>query len=96
MLLASSHPHDDFSIKGLRGRIKLWPMDLPFHRGVVIEVIVDGRIDVHFRWILWVVGDIGRRLPLMSQSICLELGARLATICCRLGKKTRRLEIIQN
>ena len=89
MLLASSRPHDDFSIKGLRDRIKLRPMDLPCHRGVATEPAVDGHVVVRFGRVLRVVADIGRRHPLVDQSICLEWEARLATMCRRLRKKAR-------
>ena len=80
MLLASSHPHDDFSIKVLSARIVLWPMDLPCHRCVPTEAVVDGRIAVRLGPVLWVVVDVGRRLALVGLSKCLEDGARLAII----------------
>ena len=74
MLLASSHPHDDFCINGRRVRIEIRPIDLPCHRGVVIEAAMDTLVAVRFGRVLWVEGDIGRRLPLMGQSVRLELG----------------------
>ena len=74
MLLAPSHPHDDFYINGHRGQIKIRPMDLPCHRVVVINATVDALVVVRFGRVLRVVGDFGRRLPLMGQSIRLELG----------------------
>ena len=80
MLLASSHPHDDFSIKVLGGWIVLWPMNLPCHRRVIIEAAVDARIAVRRGRVLRVEDDVGRRLALMGQSICLQLGDRLATM----------------
>jgi hypothetical protein len=80
MLLASSHSHDDFSIKVLGARIVLWPMDLPCHRCVLTKAVVDGRIAVHRGRVLWVVVHVRRRLALVGQSPCLELGARLATM----------------
>ena len=80
MLLASSHPHDDFSIKILGARIVLWPMDRPCHRCVLTEAAVDGRIAVHRGRVLRVVVDVGRRLALVGHSKCLEDGARLATM----------------
>ena len=86
MLLASSRPHDHFSIKVMGARIVLWAMDLPCHRCVSIETAVDGLVTVRRGRVLWVVGDIGRRLALMGQSICHELGARLATMCRQLQK----------
>ena len=80
MLLASSHPHDDFSIKVLGARIKLWPMDFPCHRCVVTEAAVDACVAVCLGPVLRVVVDVGRRLALVGQSISLEDGARLATM----------------
>ena len=80
MLLASSHPHDDFSIKVLGARIILWPMDLPCHRCVLTEAVVDGRIAIRLGPVLQVVVDIGRRLALVGHSKCLEDGASLATM----------------
>jgi len=74
MLLASFHPQDDFSIKGLGARIILWPMDLPCHRCVLIEAAVDGRIVARRGRVLWIVVDVGRRLTLVGQSPCLGLG----------------------
>ena len=73
MLLASSHPHDDFCINGRCVRIEIRPIDLPCHRCVVTEAVVDALVDVHFGRVLRVEGDIGRRLPLMGQSVRLEL-----------------------
>jgi len=87
MLLASSCPHDHFSIKVMGARIVLWAMDHPCHRCVSIEAAVDELVAVRQGRVLWVVGDVGRRLPLMGQSICHELGARLTTMCRRLQKK---------
>ena len=81
MLLASSHPHDDFSINGRRAWIELRPMDLHCHRVVFTEAAVDGRIAVRLGQVLRVVGDVGHRFALVGQSPCLELGARLATMC---------------
>ena len=74
MLLASSHHHDDFCINVRRVRIEIWPIDLPCHQCVVTEVAVDALVAVRFGRVLWVEGDIGRRLPLMGQSVRLELG----------------------
>ena len=78
MLLASSHPHYHFSIKVMGAQIVLWAMDRPCHRCVSIEAAVDRLVAIHRGWVLWVVGDIGRRLALFGQNSCLELGARLA------------------
>ena len=80
MLLASSRPHDDFFINGLRARIKLWPMDLRFHRVVLTKAAVDGRVVVRLRPVLRVIVDVRRRLALVGHSKCLEEGARLATM----------------
>ena len=80
MLLASSRPHDHFSIKVMGARIVLWASDLRCHRCVSFETAVDGLVAVHQGRVLWVVGDIGCRLPLVGQSICHELGAGLATM----------------
>ena len=44
MLLASSHPRNDFSIKGLGPRIPVWPMDLSSHFCVRLDTTVDGRL----------------------------------------------------
>ena len=87
MLLASFRPHDHFAIKVMGARIVLWAMDLPCHRCVSIEAVVDGLIVVRQGRVLRVVGDVGRRFALVGQSICHELGARLATMCRRLQKK---------
>jgi hypothetical protein len=80
MLLALSHPHDDLSIKVVGARIILWPMDRPCHRCVLIEAVVDARVGVCLGRVLWVVGDVGRRLALVGHSICHELDAFLATM----------------
>ena len=80
MLLASSRPHDDFSINGLIDRIKLRPMNFLCQRGVPTEAAVDACVAVHFGRILRVEGDIGRRLSFVGQTICLDLGARLSTM----------------
>ena len=80
MLLASSRPHDHFSIKVMGARIVLWATDLPCHRCVSFETAVDGLVAVRRGRVLRVVGDVGRRLPLVGQSICHELGAGLATM----------------
>ena len=80
VLLASSYPHDDFSIKVLGARIVLLPMDLSCHLSVLTEAAVDGRIAVRRGRVLRVVLDVGRCLALVGQSPCLELGARLTTM----------------
>jgi hypothetical protein len=43
-------------------------------------VAMDSRIVVRRGWVLWIVVDVGHRLALVGQSLCLELGARLATL----------------
>jgi len=80
MLLASSRPHDDFSINGLIDRIKLRPMNFLCHRGVPTEAAVDACVAVHFGRILQVECDIGRRLSFVGQTVCLNLGARHTTM----------------
>ena len=87
MLLASSHPHDDFCINGRRAWIELRPMDLCCHQVVLTEAAMDGRIAVRFWRGIRVVGDIGCRLPHVGQSPRLDRGARLASMCRRLRKK---------
>jgi hypothetical protein len=42
MPLASSNPHEDFSINVLGPRIILWHIDLPCHRGVLTVAAVEG------------------------------------------------------
>jgi len=80
VLLPSSQPHDDFSIKVLGGGIVLWPMDLPCHRCVLSEAGVDGRVVVRLGRVLWVVVDVGRRLALVDHCPCLELGDGRSTM----------------
>ena len=78
MLLASSYPHHDFSIKILGIRVELWPMNLPCHRCVLTDAVVDAGIAVRLGRVLRVEVDAYRRLALFGQNPCLELGARLA------------------
>ena len=66
MSLASSDPHEH--------------MDLLCHGGVVMEAAVDDGVGVGLGPVIWVVGDVGRRLALMGHSIGREDGARLATM----------------
>jgi hypothetical protein len=54
-------------------------------------MVVDARIVVRLGQVLRVVGDMGCRLPLVGQSPCLELGARLATMCRRLQKRSNMI-----
>ena len=78
MLLASSHPHHDFSVNILGARIELWPVNLPCHRCILGDTVVDAWMVVRLRRVLWVEVDVNRRLALFGQNPCLELGARLA------------------
>jgi hypothetical protein len=87
MLLASSRPHGDFSINVLGERIEVWPMDLLCHRSVLTDAAVDGGVVVCLGRVRQVEVDLGRRLPLVGQSPCLQLGARLATMCRQLRKE---------
>ena len=80
MPLASSDPHEDISVDVLGPRIVIWPMDLLGHCGVLTESAVDGGVGVRLEPIIRVVGDVGRRLALVSHSIGREDGARLATM----------------
>ena len=66
MLLASSHPHHDFSIKILSAQIEQWPLNLPCHRCVLTDVAVDAGIAVRLRWVLQVEVDVCRRLALFG------------------------------
>jgi hypothetical protein len=80
MPLASSDPHEDISIDVLGPQIVIWPMDLLGHGGVLTEAAVDGGVGVRLGPVIWVVGDVGRRLALVGHSIRREDGARLATM----------------
>jgi hypothetical protein len=61
-------------------RIIIWAMDLLRHSGVVMKAAVDGGVGVGLGPVIRVVGDVGRRLALMSHSIGREGGARSATM----------------
>ena len=89
MPLASSDPHEDISVDVLGPRIVIWPMDLLGHCGVLTESAVDGGVGVRLGPVIRVVGDVGRRLPLVGHGICRERGARRATMCCRLRENQR-------
>ena len=89
MPLASSDPHEDISVDVLGPRIVIWPMDLLGHGGVLTEAVVDGGVGIRLGPVIRVVGDVGRRLPLVGHSICRELGARRATMCRRLRENQR-------
>jgi hypothetical protein len=91
MLLTFSHPHDGFSIKVLDVRIEVWPTDLLCHRSVGMDALMDGGVAVGLRRVLRVPVDVGCRLPLVCQSPCLQLGARLATVCRRLRNNSKMI-----
>ena len=78
MLLASSHPHHDFSINVLGARIEVWPVNLPSHLCILADAAVYARVVVRLGRVVWVEIDIGRRLALFGEDPCLELGARSA------------------
>ena len=59
-------------------------------RGVPAEAAVDTCIAVCFERILRVEGDIGRRLPFVGQTVCLDLGARHHHVPPTAGKKMIR------
>jgi hypothetical protein len=80
MYLASSDPHEDFSVDVLGPQIVIWPMDLLCHGGVLMKAVVDGGVAIRLGPVIRVVGDIGRRLALVGHSISQEDGARLATM----------------
>ena len=66
MLLASSHPHHDFSVNILGAWIKLWPVNLPCHRCILGDMAVDAWMVVHLKRVLWVEVAVGRRLALFG------------------------------
>ena len=78
LFLASSHHHNDFSIKGLGPRIPVWPMDLSSHLCVHLDTTVDRRVAVRRGRVVRVVGDVRCRLALAGQSPSHEWGALLA------------------
>jgi hypothetical protein len=80
MSLASSDPHEHIGVDRLGARIIVWAMDLLRHGGVVMEAAVDDGVGVGLGPIIWVVGDVGRRLTLMGHNIGREGGARAATM----------------
>jgi hypothetical protein len=55
-------------------------MDLLRHDSVVMEAAIDGGVGVGLGPVIWVVGDVGRRLTLMGHSIGREGGAMPATM----------------
>ena len=89
MSLASSDPHEDIGVDLLGARIIFWAIDLLRHGGVVMEAAVDGGVGVGLGPVIRVVGDVGRRLPLVGHGICRERGARRATMCRRLRENQR-------
>jgi hypothetical protein len=76
MPLASSNPHEDISVDVLGPRIVICPMDLLCHGGVLIEADVDDRVVVWLGVVLWVVGEVERRLALVGHSVHREDKAR--------------------
>ena len=72
VLLPSSCSHDGFSRKGLGGRIPCVPMEHLSHLRVLSDALVDARVAVGLGWICWVVGNVGRRLALVSHAVCHE------------------------
>ena len=72
MPLASSDPHEHIGVDRLGARIIIWAMDLLRHGGVVMEAAVDGGVGVGLGPVIRVVGDVGRRLPLVGHGICRE------------------------
>jgi hypothetical protein len=77
---ASSDPHEDIKFDLLGPQIVIWPIDLLCHGGVVMKGAVDGGVAICLEPVIRVVGDIGRRLALVGDSIGREYGARLATM----------------
>jgi hypothetical protein len=61
-------------------RIVIWPMDLLCHGGVLMKAAIDGGVAIRLRPVIWVVGDIRRRLALVGHNIGREDGARLTTM----------------
>jgi hypothetical protein len=57
MSLASSDPHEHIGVD----RLGAWI--------VVMKAAVDDGVGVGLRPVIWVVGDVGRRLALMGHSI---------------------------
>jgi hypothetical protein len=80
MPLASSDPDEDIFVDVLGPWIVIWPMNLLCHGSVLIETTIDGGVAIRLGPVLWVVGDVERRLALVGHSICREDGARLATM----------------
>jgi hypothetical protein len=80
MSLASSDPHKDIGVDVLGPWIVIWPMDLLCHGGELMKAAVDGGVAICLGSVIWVVGEVGRRLALMGHCISREDGARLATM----------------
>jgi hypothetical protein len=82
MSLASFDPHEHIRVDLLDARIIFWAMDLLRHGGVVMKAAVDDgrRGCLGLGPVIWVVGDVGRRLALMGHSIGREDGARPTTM----------------
>jgi hypothetical protein len=77
---ASSDPHEDISIYVIGPPIVICPMNLLCHGSVLTKAHVDDGVAIRLGPILWVLGDIERRLALVGHSIRREDGARLATM----------------
>jgi hypothetical protein len=80
MSLASSDPHEHIGVNLLGAWIIFWAMDLLRHCSVVMKAAVDSGVVVRLGPVIWVVGDVGRRLAHMGYSIGQEDGARPATM----------------
>jgi hypothetical protein len=80
MSLASSNPHEHIGVDRLDVGIIVSAMDLLRHGGVVMKAAIDGGVGVGLGLVIWVIGDVGRRLTLMGHSIGREGGARSATM----------------
>jgi hypothetical protein len=80
MPLASSNPHEDFSVDALGPRIIFWLIDLLCHRGVLTHAVVSDGVDLCLGSVFRVVANVRRRLALVGHSIYRVDGARLATM----------------
>jgi hypothetical protein len=80
MSLASSDPHEDIRVDVLGPWIVIWSMDLLCHGGILMKAAVDGGVAICLRSVIWVVGEVGRRIALVGHSISREDGARMATM----------------
>ena len=69
MLFASLRPHGCFSTNGFGVGIKVRVMDRMCRITVQVDLAMDSGVGVHLRRVVWAVGDVGCRLPLLGQSI---------------------------